>query len=86
MSPNIWYADIMKLGFVKEYMNDEVFHKQFGRDDYYCILTLNDKFSIEWTPEKGNCTVIKNFAKDDSIYLRNIDDLDLLKGLIKLLK
>ena len=80
----IYYEDIMKLGFKEEQVEDEAYYSLHGFD--YSIITkkLTKKIYLEWAKETKLCQMIRIDNPKNGIIKAEmpIRDLDHLKEVI----
>ncbi len=53
------FNDLMELNFERGYMNDAVFQRQFGYDDFWVQFKLNKRFTIEWEHSTRKATLLR---------------------------
>ena len=82
----IYYEDIINLGFSKQIISDSVFEKQQGYMYQIITLKLNNYLEIDWDMVTMEASLI-NFDEDGSINAKYaIKDLEELKLIIKMVK
>ena len=82
MQEEIYYRDIMNLGFHEEFCSDDVYFDEYGYQ--YTIITKNltKKIYIDWDKPTRKCKLVR-IDKDHNIKAElPIRDLDYLKEII----
>ena len=81
----IWYSDIMALGFTEDLQHDEVYLAQYGYPWSIITLDLTNKIYLNWEKETQHAEMIRlNNRKDCSIVSRlPIRDIDHLNEIVR---
>lgn len=81
----IWYADVMALGFTEEPCQDNVYMNHYGFQ--YCIITLEltETIYLDWAKETRLCKMVRidNSTDNNIIKEMPIKDFNHLKEIIE---
>ena len=80
------YIDVIELGFERGEMDDSVFRDQYGYDDFWVEMQLNEHISLEWDKHTRTCEMNIYDNKQYIIDRYKIDNLITLKLVIEMFK
>jgi len=80
------YIDVIELGFERGEMDDSVFRDQYGYDDFWVEMQLNEHISLEWDKHTRTCEMNIHDNKQYIIDRYKIDNLITLKLVIEMFK
>lgn len=78
----IIYADVIKLGFKRQDVNDNVFFRQFGYGYFIVSLKINNQIYFDWD---CNDRTVKLTRVDKEQTIKGTIEVENLKHLVKLL-
>jgi hypothetical protein len=79
----IKYRDIMDLGFIETFHNDDVYFDEFGYQWSIVEKRLTKKISLDWSKDTQKVTIIRSNGDGDILAQRPIDTLQHLKDIIE---
>ena len=66
----IWYKDVIALGFKRKIDHDDIYFDQYGYDYFRVEMKLSKKRYLDWDPVTRKVELIKWKPKDGSIFDR----------------
>lgn len=78
----IIYADVIKLGFKRQDVNDNVFFRQFGFGYFIVSLKINNQIYFDWD---CNDRTVKMIRVDKGQSIKGVIEVQDLKHLVELL-
>ena len=78
----IIYADVIKLGFKRQDVNDNVFFRQFGYGYFIVSLKINNQIYFDWD---CNDRTVKMIRVDKEQTIKGVIEVQDLKHLVELL-
>lgn len=76
------YSDVIKLGFKRQDVNDNVFFRQFGYGYFIVTLKISNQIYFDWD---CNDRTVKLIRVDNQQNIKGIIEVENLKHLVKLL-
>lgn len=78
----ITYSDVIKLGFKRQDVNDNVFFRQFGYGYFIVTLKISNQIYFDWD---CNDRTVKLIRVDNQQSIKGTIEVENLKHLVKLL-
>ena len=76
------YSDVIKLGFTRQDLNDNVFFNQYGFGYFIVSLKINDQIYFDWD---CNYRIVKMIRVDKEQTIKGVIEVQDLKHLVELL-
>ena len=76
------YSDVIKLGFTRQDLNDNVFFNQYGFGYFIVSLKINNQIYFDWD---CNYRIVKMIRVDNEQSIKGVIEVQDLKHLVELL-